>query len=512
MRHISRLALFSSVFSLALLVACGGSDSPAVPGVQAATASGGSGSDVAPDAAALVPVDADIVARVSSIDRLDEIVAEIGNAMKKPMPGSLVMQVAMMSGVDPKLIDTTRPAMVAVRLPEGAPRPLITFILPVSDPSKVDAKATRGGYVAVTRDPGYKEGGSKLTDALPAGDYVMRVDLGRLLERYRPMIDRMIQRSGLGAAALPGLEKVRNDLVGSAKSVLDSVERFDFALSEQDGRLDLAAAVTVRPGSPLADCESVSSGLADLASRLDRDYPLVALVTLDLGNMVDAVETLAKQWAQGVAEKQRAAGLALVKELDREWLIAAGVEKKLRLVAAFKTKGPAVDFLNRYVVLASEHQGATVKVGEAREVHGATVRRLSVTVDVARQAKATGKSAEAIKKKIDSLFGGETFTVDLAARGHDLLITVGTKVDGLLAEHEMPAGIKKAVGRARGDLRFLLYLDLRALLRGAQQMGMTGLPPVNDGDPVVVDVYASTEGNVYRAGASVNLRDIATLR
>src|SRR5262249_26674180 len=123
-------------------------------------------------------------------------------------------QLAGSVGLDLFDLDTTRPAVIAMTLPD-APQPGATMILPVKSTQGIGSKVKRklpsaivdtaGGFAAITPEGPYKRSRtpSPLMADLPAGDLVVRIDADALWKTYGPMAMATMAK-GLGASRSAG--------------------------------------------------------------------------------------------------------------------------------------------------------------------------------------------------------------------------------------------------------------------------------------------------------------------
>ncbi|HKX45918.1 MAG TPA: hypothetical protein VJP77_04400, partial [Planctomycetota bacterium] len=123
-------------------------------------------------------------------------------------------------------------------------------------------RARAGRYVGVSPDPTYAPGGESDL-GLPAGDVVARVDLARIVEQLRPLIETgfaafedqiedlaALQARSAGGAGLVDLEALFELYVEGARNAVDSAGTLELALWGEGDLLHLDAALELLPGSP----------------------------------------------------------------------------------------------------------------------------------------------------------------------------------------------------------------------------------------------------------------------
>ena len=212
---MSRNLRFGALLLGMALALSGCGDKAPAPGGGGTGAGGGGGAGggaavrlappVADELARLVPANAFGVVYAPSIDKLiaklkSVVVSIDAQAAQGIDAGPLLEQLA---GPAAPHVDTSRPmAIVLTPGPGKDDPPSPTFLLPVRDgaaakasfgemPPGASGPVVVGSYLAMSQGPGFKAGTapSALVKDLPAGDIVVRLDLARVVETYRPMID-----------------------------------------------------------------------------------------------------------------------------------------------------------------------------------------------------------------------------------------------------------------------------------------------------------------------------------
>ena len=510
------------VLTVVALVACGEKNGSAPRSIKPTSAPYG-GSEIAD----LVPADAAVVVRVSSLEKLEEIVGQLQSGTGQSMPSNPLM----MSGIDPSQVDRSKPFAIAVTVSAGSPMPMPVYIVPVKDPKAVAAahqgggSATRGSYAAVSMNPNYKAGGSSLIGAMRPGDVSVRVDLKSVVSMYRANIDqatgfigRMAKRTASQNA--PGLDAqpIVQDVQAWMKDFLDSAEALDVVMNLDDGMLDFDVAYTALEGSKFGEATPVGQ-LADMAQHLPVDMALVALWKLDLAAWFDTVGKMSAELAAGLPDKERAQlevqmarSREFVKQLGDEWMVGLDVNDGFRVVCALQADD-ANGLVAKYaeLMLGDGLAGAKVVDEGSREVEGVDVRRLRLTLDLEKLKVLNRIDKPMSVDAMHKIVGDDGIVLDLAAKGDNFVLVVdgkGELMGEVLAASAVPAGVQQALDHIGGDVRFLMHLDMRAHITGLSKLSAKA-PAVAEGGPLPITIYRTNEGRVYRGGMRVQFAEMA---
>ncbi|MCZ6573163.1 MAG: hypothetical protein O7C98_08345, partial [Planctomycetota bacterium] len=222
-----RVARYFLPVVLVALTSCG-KDEPSQP-TKAALQT------IPQDLGRLVPSDAVLVVYFSPLDQLEPKVKELVRQVDEAaVEGVDLNQIFEESGIDPTLVDRSRPLLVALTLEQG--RPVRHFILPVTDSQKVSVEGAvaSGDYVAIALGGTSAVGGSApaLAQDLPAGDIVMRADITRVVAQFRPMIEQLSAGMILaprdpGLAAQPEEVAVLDGMIEAVKNFVLTTERLE---------------------------------------------------------------------------------------------------------------------------------------------------------------------------------------------------------------------------------------------------------------------------------------------
>jgi hypothetical protein len=260
------------------------------------------------DFARLVPADAVLVVRLTSVEELlpavERMRAALAPAAKSWTPHDLLAALDIPASAS--LIDPKAPLGFALAVSPERRVATPAFILGSPDPEALVASLgppwrerakVAGGYVGVALAGNYAtgEGAAALLEGLPSGLLVARVDIQGLIEAYRPLIDLGLMQgeSMLATPQGPGPLDVRNfmqSLFELALDFLDSAMRLDVALDVRGSRAKLAASLLTREGSALA-CwgRSEDVDFEFLARRLDPDAAIQFLSTFNTSGYASQV-------------------------------------------------------------------------------------------------------------------------------------------------------------------------------------------------------------------------------
>jgi hypothetical protein len=202
-----------------------------------------------------------------------------------------------------ELIDRTKPIAMCMVLPEqaGAALESVYLVPATSGKEYADSVAPSGGtgtariegdYVLASASVGLPPAAkdAKIASALPVGDLVLRLDVARLCEHYRAVIDQGLgmvesQMESASAAAMGGVNMAPafELYVDFFRAILDSGESFEVAVRLDGARFEQAVALTARAGSALAGYASKErTDARALARYVDPDASLSMVVGSDM--------------------------------------------------------------------------------------------------------------------------------------------------------------------------------------------------------------------------------------
>jgi hypothetical protein len=446
----------------------------------------------------LLPKDAQIVVRFSSIEDVDEWFG----MMAMPVgPRSLAAFL-------PK-----PPQGVVYRrdLPLGfgasAPRdgvPSLAVAVPVTDPAlfvkAVDGDPARAlqRYAGIAQGSSYPEGGCRMWEDLPDRDLFVRADLARLGGMSNPLVASFLASAsgvaGMISRFLPfGFDAgaAGRDAVSGLGRVFDEGERLDASF---DIGADFRAEVTyvAKEGSSIAAGAARHAGLADLAAHAEDGWPVLVLAHVD------------PAWATGLA------GIPGLPEglegLSGDWMIGgridAGGPRGVIVTRAADAKRAAAALAD-LLLAAPASQSGLVLAQETRD-EAPFLCRIRVTADPARGANGPPESARAF-------LGPKGFVIEIAAKDDLLLLALGREAGAarLLDATKPPKGVADLLTRLGGDVRFLAAIDAGVAFGGLRAMmerigdenakeAMDRFPDF--GSTSRAEIYGVTDGRTWRVG------------
>jgi hypothetical protein len=379
---------------------------------------------------------------------------------------------------------------------------------------------------------GYAAGeGSPLLSGLPDGDLVVRLDLAALAKLYDARIQGGLEQAqeflrGVFGGGMPGAEAVStvDRFFGFARDIVSSAETLDVVGGAKGGVVDVDLAYTAKEGSVLAKGGG-GSALDALAKYVPSDFPVALLFRFEKSTLLEWMRASIEMARQNMPPEERESygefmtkAETLFEDLGGDWLFAGKVGKDgLSLVTA----GSATDaagYIAKYLELVKDPSladiGMSFKDEGERDVAGVKVRRVRITIDGEKFAAVAGVPAAQVDMFVALLFGTGGINLDLAAAGGNLVMVVGRE-DSLAAAvfgaSEPNPTMRAARAEARGDLGFLVHVELRGLVKGiaalAAKVGKT-MPAIPDGPPAPLTFYGSRENRTYRFGLHVDAEQV----
>lgn len=498
--------------------------------------------------ASLVPEDAAYLLRISSVAELQAIVERLRTVWPPPLPPDVLPLMTAAVRLDPGAVERDRPLFVCANLAERDQLARLTLIAPVKDPEalaqahRMGGSGVAGGYVALSQlEKGYAAGGSPLVTGIQGGDISSRVDLTRVISKYRADIDEGLHTLEEGFAmgarrSLPAFDPsdMSARMVEWVRRLVDSAETLDAVVNHDDGRFDIQVALTARKGSPLAKSASgAKSGLVQLGRYLPPDMAVTMLLRLDVAGMSDLfLPMLVALMEKRPAEERRAmeGHVARMNEaaalLTDDWAMALDFGEGGMRIAMVGGARDAAAYLAAYRELLQTpvlgQMGMAFTSAGRRDVAGTTVERMRMTFDVAKYMAFLGLDefdAEAvggINAAMALMFGEDGLVFELAAQEGRLFVASGGEklMDGMLRAERAPAWLEGTAGAIGGQLGFLCRVEVRRCARGFGEMMTklmpgTPIPAYPDGEELPVVLYGSRDGRVYRGGLTFELDKLA---
>lgn len=246
----------------------------------------------------LVPADAFLWAELDSIDRLEDLMLEIGDLMPEvPMPPPQMMLSSLSKfGIDPGEVRSDAPLGFALSMGEGM-EPAPTFVINVRNAASLAAKLqgapgmptprASGNAVAVPLHETYTpdaEHGEMLSTGLPKGSLRFRVHVAYLVDALGDQMQQGMAMAKSMAGAQAGSDSATALLENQMDQGVEMIEGMRFlslGLDLEEGNLDLAFAMKMNADSPFAELgEGTGRDLAELTQYVSDDDAFVMLGSL----------------------------------------------------------------------------------------------------------------------------------------------------------------------------------------------------------------------------------------
>ena len=244
-----------------------------------------------PSPAALVPADATVLVRFESLQRLADLAAAFGELSPDATPAAGEFLPLLQYPGAAAAVDPAQPVFISVSFSPELPAPSLAWIVPLLPGAEAGIDNTEGvlslhqegNYLAVHARPGVERPGapSALVAALEPGIVSVHVDLARLVELFRPLIDMGLRQGEMELASMESGEDVPFDpeemfewFFDKAHETVDSAEALDLALGRKGSLLELRGRYRVKAGSAQVFGPVSTVPLASLAGHLDPTHPL----------------------------------------------------------------------------------------------------------------------------------------------------------------------------------------------------------------------------------------------
>ncbi len=407
-----------------------------------------------------------------------------------------------------------------------------------------------GDYLTMGRGPEVKRGGAAIAATAPDSDIGLRIDLAALVARYRKDIDKGLDEMQEGVSGgldnmPPGMEQLGgmfNDIAAWVKDFVNSAETLDLGISVDGGNVEFAVGFIAKKGSKLDKPSHDHAGLAALAKHLPDGMPVNALLSMDMGGMMELLQPLMEAGLESAPEDQREqqkAALAemteMYKLLGNNWAMALTMgDKGMQAVQIGDCKDGAA-FVERFEKMftvgnaMSENAGVSAKKSGSTTMSGVQVHSYEMSFDFEKLMSAQGRDAELPPGMLDglqgimnTLFGGDTMKVQVATVDNKLLYTMGDAqvMEAAIASlakggGKAPAGLQAGLDRTGGKPTFLLNADLRALAQQIIPLVRKAMdekiPDAPKGGPIPVTVWGMHDGRVYGGGLKVDVGGIVEM-
>lgn len=538
---------------IALLTACSGSDP--VPAARDPVPAAKEPQAPESELAKLVPDGTAIYVQAPSIDRL---AASIGKVMAAfdPDRAAATDVDEMLEGLDlpgsMKEIDRTKPLAICLVLPtEPGGEPSPTFLVPALSPESFVRSvaesgpglttAIHGGYVAVSMAAEAKPGSAPAAIALdlPTGDLVARLDVQRLVEHFRPMIDMGLSQMTSAVESMPPQATGGMDVgpfvklyADGIRSVLDSGQTLDLALRLDGGILEIASVLIAREKSALDGFGSGQKTDAKaLARYLDPQAPMGMVFGMDQALMLQRLRPLIEAACAMYPEPMRSGFQKMMGSADE---LAVQIGSAMCVNAAFGGDGlryagylqprDADKLVETYRTMMSSVSGITLEELKEDEVDGVKVLRSRLRVDAdvlfGGQLEAAGEEQKAqVKAMLERMYGANGLAFTIATQGDVTAIVMGGDdafLGSSLARLSRPDTLPPRVARGLeqvGDLNpcFVMQYNLGAMMKGMQDLfggAAGGMPFAFPELSASFTVFGGVDGRVWHGAMSTDVAEL----
>ncbi len=521
-------------------------------------------SDLPPDFARLVPKEAVVFVRLSSLDELaapiERLRAAFAPGEKRATPLYMLEEAGFFG--DPKLVDTKAPLGLALIVSPEAPQPSPVIIVKTAEPESFiasleppwrDATAVSGSFVSMSLGAtSPSDEPKRLLQGLPEGLLVARIDLATLIETFRPLIDMGLLQAESMLASPQSI--VPFDFGGFfqyfiefAADFLDSAQSLDLELDVDGTAVELSGTLTVFEGSPLAECARPEAfDYRELAARLDPSAFFQVATTFDTSEYMEQELELYASMLEWAAEQHKLprelaeAGrtiIAALKELQPNLgdasltsfdIGATGVRGSL----AYRSPDP--EAVVRDLGALFDHPALSkigIRIGEPTTIEllgtAVALRRANVDLDslmlvVPEPERPHAEELETAGRVLEALLGPDGLQIALGPLGDWVTCVIGGD-DAYLTEvverfskpsSSVPAILAPAVDRLQGaNPGFFFRYDVGKLMDGIDEVGLAlaidpeteELGPGPTGVSFPLLGWAGIDGRCWKGGTLLDL-------
>ena len=494
--------------------------------------------------AKLTPRNTAVFVRASSLEKLDAALKRIVGAFE---PDAAMSLDELIRGAElpiaPEDVDHQRPIAFCLVLPEGgagdpAPALLIpaasadNLVRSIADSGFPVATTVDEGYVCVTMGTGAGRGTSPAPIALnlPPGEIVARIDVKRLVEHFRPMIDMGLAQMEAAMAQVPldaaaGLDvkPIMKSYADGARTTVESAQSLDLVLRLDGDRLEIGASLTALEKSPLAAFGSTEkTRVRDLARCLHPDASVRFVAGMDPVGMTRIFKPFLESCCAMYPEPLRSDVRKMMLKTD-ELAACMGnsfcgsadfAQDGLRYAAYFAPKDSR-KLLATYRAMLEGAPSIALKDSKEIEIDGVPATSMRLQVD----AKAFGAGSAEQTKLLEKMYGPDGISATFASKGEYAVFVLGgdeayleSCVARLSAASSTHAGLDRGLA-AVGDLNpcFVLRYDIGKLLFGMRRFAgdaMPGLPADVPNVSASLTCWGGVDGRVWRGATSVDLKEL----
>lgn len=452
----------------------------------------------------------------------------------------------------PKDIDHKKPLAFCLVLgtqPGAQPMPTIlvpvvsaeSFVKSVADAGVAMKTAVAGSYVVVSASPSATPNATPaaITNGLPTGDVVCRLDMKRLVTAFRPFIDMGLAQAAPAMAAAaaqssPGMDMtpIMNSYISGFKTFLDSSETLDFALRLDGTRLELATAFTAAEKSALADFGSKEkTDVRTLARFVDPSASMTFATGLDQPAMwkrmkpfLDSVFTSYPEPMRAEFQKMIAGIEPLLADLGSGLSGSADFASDGMHYAMYLHPRDPAKLLELYKSMFASCSFAKLDEMKQSTIDGLQVSRSRLHVDSSKlvpaaSAGATGQNGEQIAHMMDAIYGKDGLAFAYATKGDVTAVVLGGDdafLRSSLARLSTPGAAPAVLARGLEQVgscnpSFVLHYDLGKVMQWARQ-----IMPANPAMPEIpaldmkLGIWGGIDGRTWRGAMATDVVELGT--
>jgi len=546
---LSRILLATAI---AFLPACSGKESENAAEKSSKTAAQ---PPKAPESglAKLVPAGTAIYVEAPSVDRLAASIRKVTAAFDPDRAAAMDLEESLKDLDLPgsvKEIDRTKPIGICMVLPaEPGGQPAPTFLVPAVSPENYArsvaesgpglATAIHGNYVAVSMGAEAKPGPAPaaIAQGLPEGEIVARLDVQRLVEHFRPMIDMGLGQMSAAMESVPpettggmDVKPLMKAYADGIRSVLDSGQTLDFALRLDGNVLEISSALTAREGSALDGFGSKEKTDAKALARfLDAEAPVAMVLGMDQAKLIHRLQPLIDASVAMYPEPMRSSFQQIMGKADElsaligsAMCVNGALESDGLRYAVYLKSPDAAKLVETYLAMMSGVPGITFDEMKAGEVGGIQVQRSRLRVDA---EKLTGGKLEAageatnvqMKTMLDRIYGPEGLAFTIGTQGEVTALVLGGDdafLASSLARISKPGALPPRIARGLeqvGDLNpcFAMQYNLGAAMKGIRDLlGSTAGMPAMPDLQATLTLHGGVDGRVWRGALSADVAEL----